>query len=71
MKPRYQEIPQSTIPTGTTKDDNVTVKVIAGESLGANAVINTITPILYLHFKLKPGARIVQPVPKNTMSLHT
>jgi redox-sensitive bicupin YhaK (pirin superfamily) len=62
MKPRYQEIPQSKIPTGTTKDGNVTVKVIAGESLGAKAVIDTITPIMYLHFKLKPGSRIVQPV---------
>ena len=64
MKPQYQEIPQSKIPTGTTKDGNLTVKVIAGESLGAKAVIDTITPIMYLHFKLEPGARIIQPVPK-------
>ncbi|HZL22874.1 MAG TPA: pirin family protein [Nitrososphaeraceae archaeon] len=64
MKPRYQEILQSKIPIGTTKDDNITVKVIAGESLGAKAIINTITPIMYLHFKLEPGSRIVQPVPK-------
>ena len=64
MKPRYQEILQSKIPIGTTKDDNITVKVIAGESLGAKAIINTITPIMYLHFKLEPGFRIVQPVPK-------
>lgn len=64
MKPRYQEILQSKIPTGTTKDDNITVKVIAGESLGAKAIINTIIPIIYLHFKLEPGFRIVQPIPK-------
>ena len=64
MKPQYQEIPQSKIPTGTNKDGNLTVKVIAGESLGAKAVIDTITPIMYLHFKLEPGARIIQPVPK-------
>ena len=64
MKPRYQEILQSKIPIGTTKDDNITVKVIAGESLGAKAIINTITPIIYLHFKLERGSRIVQPVPK-------
>ena len=64
MKPRYQEILQSKIPIGTTKDDNITVKVIAGESLGAKAIIDTITPIMYLHFKLEPGFRIVQPVPK-------
>ena len=64
MKPKYQEIPQSKIPTGTTKDGNVTVKVIAEESLGAKAVIDTITPIMYLHFKLEPGSRIVQPIPE-------
>ena len=64
MKPRYQEILQSKIPIGTSKDDNITVKVIAGESLGAKAIINTITPIIYLHFKLERGSRIVQPVPK-------
>ena len=62
MKPRYQEIPQSKIPSGTNKDGNVTVKVITGESLGAKAVIDTITPIMYLHFKLEPGASIVQSV---------
>ena len=63
MKPRYQEIPQSKIPSGTTNDGNVTVKVIAGESLGAKAVIDTITPIMYLHFKLEPDSSIVQSVP--------
>ena len=64
MKPRYQEISQSKIPTGTTENGNVTVKVIAGESLGAKAVIDTITPIMYLHFKLEPGSRIIQPIPE-------
>jgi redox-sensitive bicupin YhaK (pirin superfamily) len=63
MKPRYQEIPRSKIPTGTTTENgNVVVKVIAGESLDAKAVINTITPIIYLHFKLEPGARTLQSV---------
>ena len=55
MKPRYQEILQSKIPLGKTKVDNITVKVIAGQSLSAKAIINTITPIMYLHFKLEPG----------------
>jgi redox-sensitive bicupin YhaK (pirin superfamily) len=31
--------------------------------MGKQAVINTRTPIVYLHFTLKPGARVVQPVP--------
>ena len=64
MKPRYQEISQSKIPTRTTENGNVTVKVIAGESLGAKAVIDTISPIMYLHFKLESGSRIIQPVPE-------
>ena len=64
MKPRYQEISQSKIPIGTTENGSVTVKVIAGESLGAKAVIDTITPIMYLHFKLELGSRIIQPVPE-------
>src|ERR1041384_4809727 len=45
--PRYQEIPAASIPTAQTKDDLVTVRVIAGEALGARAVIETITPITY------------------------
>ena len=64
MKPRYQEIPNSKIPTRTTKNGNVSVKVIAGESLGEKAVIDTITPIMYLHFKLEPDSKIVQQVPE-------
>jgi redox-sensitive bicupin YhaK (pirin superfamily) len=64
MKPRYQDIPRSKIPIGTTENGNVTVKVIAGQSLGAKAVIDTITPIMYLHLKLNPGSRIIQPVPE-------
>jgi redox-sensitive bicupin YhaK (pirin superfamily) len=63
MKPRYQEITQLKIPQRTTKDSNVTVKVIAGESLDVKAVIDTITPIMYLHFKLEPDAIFVQSIP--------
>jgi len=65
MKPRYQEIPSANIPKAESDDGLVTVRVIAGESLGARAVIDTITPIMYLHFTLKPGGRVVQPVPKD------
>jgi len=64
MKPRYQEIPLANIPQATTGDGLVTVRVIAGESLGARAMIETITPIMYLHFTLKPGGRVEQSVPR-------
>ncbi|HZE72165.1 MAG TPA: pirin family protein [Pyrinomonadaceae bacterium] len=63
MRPRYQEIPAADIPIGRNADGSVTVKVIAGESLGVKAVIETRTPIIYLHFTLQPGAVVLQPVP--------
>ena len=65
MEPRYQEIPAAKIPVAQTKDGRVTVRVIAGEALGARAVIQTRTPIFYLHFTIQPGGEIVQPVPSD------
>ena len=41
----------------------MSVKVIAGESLGEKAYIETRTPILYLDITVQPGASFVQPVP--------
>ncbi|MFB2898062.1 pirin family protein [Aerosakkonemataceae cyanobacterium BLCC-F50] len=64
IAPRYQEIKAAQIPVVHTEDGSVTVRVIAGEALGAKAVIETRTPIIYLHFTLQPGASIVQRVPK-------
>lgn len=64
IAPRYQEIPASQIPVAQTEDGSVTVRVIAGAALGAKAVIETRTPIIYLHFTLQPGATIAQPVPQ-------
>ncbi|MGH7267014.1 MAG: pirin family protein, partial [Candidatus Rokuibacteriota bacterium] len=62
MQPRYQEIPGGRIPVARSEDGRVAVRVIAGEALGARAVIETRTPIAYLHFTLEPGARVIQPV---------
>lgn len=63
IKPHYQEIPASGIPQALSADGKVKVRVIAGESLGRSAVIETRTPIYYLHFTLEPGGAIRQPVP--------
>ena len=65
IKPDYQDVPSKKIPVAKTPDGKVSVKVIAGNSLDAKAVINTLTPITYLHFTLQPRAKIVQPVPKS------
>lgn len=64
MRPRYQEIPSEKIPTATSVDGLVSVRVIAGEALGTHAVIETVTPIMYLHYKLRPGGRVAQPLPE-------
>lgn len=64
INPRYQDIPSYKIPVSRTADSLVTAKVIAGEALGNRAVIETRTPIMYLHFTLQPGAGITQPVSK-------
>lgn len=63
MSPRYQEIPGRNIPESASTDGKVRVRVIAGESMGVRAVIETRTPILYLHFTVQPGGRFVQAVP--------
>lgn len=65
MKPRYQEIPSAQIPNVTSADGLVTVKVIAGEAMGRKAVIETRTPIMYLHYTIKPGGVVTQTVPSN------
>ena len=65
MKPRYQEIPSSQIPKATSADGLVSVTVIAGEALGQKAVIETRTPIIYLHYRIKPGGSVIQHLPRD------
>lgn len=62
MRPRYQEIPAARIPEAVSDDGRVRAKVIAGEAMGVKAVIDTRTPILYLHYTVAPGASFSQPV---------
>jgi quercetin 2,3-dioxygenase len=63
IKPRYQEISSSQIPKVTSDDGLVSVSVIAGEAMGQKAVIETRTPIIYVHYRIKPGGTAVQKVP--------
>ena len=65
IPPRYQDTPANKIPIVTADDGKVWVKVIAGESLGAKAVIDTQTPITMLDIHLQPGAKFSQVVPKS------
>lgn len=63
MNPRYQDLPANKIPIA--QKDGVKVKVIAGESMGEKAIIDTRTPIIYLHFTLHPNAKVTQAIPQN------
>ena len=63
IRPRYQEIPSSRIPKATSADGLVSVSVIAGEAMGSKAVIETRTPIIYLHYRIKPAGVVNQQVP--------
>ena len=65
MAPRYQEIPAARIPVGRSADGTVVARVIAGGALGAEAVIDTRTPIVYLDLELSPDASHVQPIPED------
>ena len=64
ITPRYQEIPSAKIPKATSADGLVSVNVIAGEAMGEKAVIETRTPIIYLHYRLEPGGVAMQQVPR-------
>lgn len=69
MAPRYQEVPASAIPEAMSEDGRARVRVIAGEALGVQAVIDTRTPILYQEWRLEPGADLEQPVPEGYQAL--
>jgi len=56
--PRYQEISGAAIPQAQTADGRARVRVVAGEALGARAVIDTHTPIVYQDWSLAPGGDV-------------
>jgi hypothetical protein len=63
MAPRYQEIPSERLPERTSADGLARVRLLAGEALGAKAVIETRTPVLLHDWTLSPGAQVEVPVP--------
>jgi redox-sensitive bicupin YhaK (pirin superfamily) len=60
--PRYQEISGTGIPQAQTADGRARVRVVAGEALGARAVIDTHTPIVYQDWSLAPGGDVTIPI---------
>ena len=65
INPRYQEIPSARIPKAASSDGLVSATVIAGEAMGEKAVIETRTPIIYVHYRLEPGGVATQQVPRD------
>lgn len=69
MTPRYQTLRAAEIPVARSEDGRVQVRVIAGESLGVNARIDTRVPIQMLHFTIAPGGSLLQSVPAEQNAL--
>jgi quercetin 2,3-dioxygenase len=69
LPPRYQDTPAERIPVVRVPGGLVTVKVIAGESLGVRGAIETRIPILYLHLTLAAGAEFQQDIPRASNAL--
>src|SRR5450432_2181285 len=57
-QPRYQEVPGSSIPRAQSADGLARVRVVAGEALGARAVIETHSPIVFQDWSFDPGAYV-------------
>jgi redox-sensitive bicupin YhaK (pirin superfamily) len=64
-RPRYQEYASRELPVAKSPDGKATVRVIAGEALGARAVIETRTPIVLQDWTLQPGADVRVEVPRD------
>lgn len=67
--PRYQDTLSADIPVYESSDKSIWIKVIAGQSMGKQAVISTHIPILYLHVILKDGASFSQSIASSQTTL--
>jgi len=67
--PRYQEVSATKVPRARSDDGRAEVNVIAGSALGARAVIETHTPIVFLDWKLDDGADVTVEVPADHRAL--
>jgi redox-sensitive bicupin YhaK (pirin superfamily) len=61
-RPRYQELPSARIPGAQSADGRARVRVIAGSALGAEAAIQTHTPIVFQVWTLDHGGDVVVPI---------
>lgn len=64
IPPRYQDTPAAKLPVVESDDGLVWTRIVAGRALGTEAVIETRTPILYLHHIIQPGGSVTVDVPE-------
>ncbi|KAF2208872.1 hypothetical protein CERZMDRAFT_87446 [Cercospora zeae-maydis SCOH1-5] len=63
-EPRYRDLRASEIPTATIDDGKVTIKVISGRTHDVDSVQElAYTPVWLLDVTIRPGGRLVQPLP--------
>ena len=62
MQPRYQDIPSDDIPTVESNDGKIWAKVVAGEALGAKAVIDTVIPIQFIHYRMREDSNLTHKI---------
>lgn len=63
IEPKYQELLDKDIPRKT--QNGVTVKVIAGESMGIKSPVYTLTPTMYLDFIFEANSKFNQIIPED------
>ena len=68
-RPRYQEVSGSKIPKAASPDGRARARVVAGEALGAHAVIDTYIPIVYQDWTLDAGADVTVALPREQQAL--
>jgi quercetin 2,3-dioxygenase len=68
-RPRYQEVPAAGLPEAEAPGGEARVRVIAGEALGARAVIDTHTPVVLQDWTLGAGADVTVALPPELRAL--
>ncbi|KAJ9149968.1 Pirin [Pleurostoma richardsiae] len=64
-EPRYRDLRASEIPSVDVDGGKVHIKVISGQSHGIDSVKDlAYTPVWILDIEIKPGGKVVQPLPK-------
>jgi redox-sensitive bicupin YhaK (pirin superfamily) len=70
LPPEYLDIPAKQVPQVETSSGRV--KVIAGEASGMKGALHTKVPITYIHFSIKRGKAVSQPVtPEDTVMAYS